>query len=389
MEVVPIGNHIDERLRYETRLKSLGQIVLKYSRCIFTEMEEKKKGVDSKKIEEASNEKNNNNNAKGDKEIKMVLSSLKGTNEDRKKATNNFLLYTIIGIPLYLYSVSTFSSSFKELLKGESSWYIMVFWLFLSICGSLLLYGIVRYSRILDKMEQQLPPKSKKEKDQLDQKEDIAPFVLFRRITTVLAALILWVINSFLGGRIVLRIWDYYYDIDGAQGWSWKPFLIIQVITTRLTYYISRLFNIPVKLEKATGLTYPNPLNTIIIIPECTAILEMIFITALMMGFIMGWGMKMNIRKRVKWLAVMWGIIFVENQIRLVLNWPIAKAYGKAGWHEIHMAWWKQYQLIFVIVLFIGWFLLIGRKYLPAKEKENKKEAPNQHPKKEPVAPST
>ena len=315
-------------------------------------------------------------------------------NEDRSKAISNLFLYSILGIPIYLYSVSTFSSSFKELLKGNSPWYIMIFWLFISLCGSLSLYGIVHHSRKIDKMEEQLPLKSKGRKDQLDQKEDINPFALFRRIITVLAALILWVINSYLGGRIILRIWDHYYDTDGAQGWSWKPFLIIQVITTRLAYYISRLFKIPVELEKATGLVYPEPLNTVIIIPDCTAILEMIFIIALMMGFIMAFKMKMNMKKRLKWSAILCGIIFVENQVRLVLNWPIAKAYGYEGWHRIHMAWWKTYQLIFVLLLFVVWLLLVGRKYFPIIEEDTKKDdidkkTPNPDPKKNHESPST
>ena len=193
------------------------------------------------------------------------------------------------------------------------------------------------------------------------EKKDIPLKVFFSRTIKTYASLILWIGPTYFLGRLALHLWDKYYYDGYPQGWSWKPFFIIQVVTTRITYYVSRLFSIPVRLEKATGLVYPEPLHTIIIIPDCTAILEMMFITAMMMGF----NLRMKIKTRLKWAAVLCGVIFVENIVRLVCNWPIAKAYGYAEWQEIHIQWWKTYQLIFVILLFVIWFAFVGRKYSP------------------------
>jgi len=209
----------------------------------------------------------------------------------------------------------------------------------------------------------------------IEEESDIPLKVFSQRVVRIFFYLVIWVFPSYLGGRLILHLWDKWYNTEAAQGWSWKPFLIIQFITTRLTYYVSKLFSIPVELEKVTGLHYPEPLDTyheslgtLIIIPDCTGILEMIFITALLMGSIMGFRLRMNIRKRLKWIGILCGILYIENIIRLVLNWPIAKAYGYKTWSEIHIWWWKTGQLIFVLLLFFGWFVLVGKKYLPVSE---------------------
>ena len=201
----------------------------------------------------------------------------------------------------------------------------------------------------------------KNEKQKQKEQKDIPLKEFFSRTIKTYASLILWIVPPYFLGRLALHYWDKYYYDGYPQGWSWRPFLYIQVVTTRITYYVSRMLSYDVKLEKATGLVYPEPLGTIIIIPDCTAILEMLFITGMMMGF----NLKMKIKTRLKWAAVLCGVIFVENIVRLVCNWPIAKAYGYPTWEEIHMAWWKTYQLIFVILLFVAWFALVGRKYSP------------------------
>lgn len=197
------------------------------------------------------------------------------------------------------------------------------------------------------------------------EEDDIPPAVLMMRGMRIFFYLVIWVFPSYLAGRFILYLWDKWYNTGGAQGWSWKPFLIIQFITVRLTYYVSKLFSIPVELDKVTGLVYPEPLGTLIVIPDCTAVLEMIFITALLMGFIMGFRLRMNIKKRLKWIGILCGILYIENIIRLVLNWPIAKAYGRETWDAIHIWWWKTGQLIFVLFLFFIWFVLVGKKYQP------------------------
>ena len=86
------------------------------------------------------------------------------------------------------------------------------------------------------------------------------------------------------------------------------------------------------------------------------------------MGIVMGFRLRMNILKRLKWAGILCGILYIENIIRLVLNWPIAKAYGFDTWSDVHMWWWKQGQLMFVMLLFSVWFIKVGKKYLPLSE---------------------
>ena len=155
----------------------------------------------------------------------------------------------------------------------------------------------------------------------MEENSDVPLKDLLRNGARIFFYLVIWVFPAYLGGRSILYLWDKWYNTGAPQGWSWKPFLIIQFITTRLTYYISKLFSIPVELDKVTGLEYPKPpLGTLVIIPDCTGILEMIFVSAILMGFIMGFRLRVSIKRRLKWIGIFCGILYTENIIRLVLN---------------------------------------------------------------------
>lgn len=224
-----------------------------------------------------------------------------------------------------------------------------------------------------------IPPKADTKAGSEADTDDIPLKTLLLRIGRVFFFIVLWVFPSYLAGRYVLHVWN---DLNDAGNmpriWFWKPFIILQVINTALTYAISRLLGMPVTWHAwETVLYYPDALGAIEIIPDCTGILEMIFIAALMMGFSMGFNLRLTWRQRFKWIGVLCGIIFVENIIRLVLNWPIADTYGKDVWENVHIFWWKQGQLFFVILLFLGWFILVGRKYTPYYRDNGPESEPN------------
>ena len=192
-----------------------------------------------------------------------------------------------------------------------------------------------------------------------DAGKDIPFDVFFRRLVKNFGSLVLWAGGLYMGGRGLL--WLHKEDLL-PEIFGWRLFYFLQVINTGIVYYISRLFSIPVEWTPwTTTLDYPDPLYGISVIPDCTGISEMMFIT----GIIIGINLNMKWKVRLKWAGILCGVIFVENIVRLVCNWPIAKALGYEGWQTVHWNWWKYYQLGFVILLFLVWFLLVGRKYSP------------------------
>lgn len=210
--------------------------------------------------------------------------------------------------------------------------------------------------------------------------KNIPPFDFVRKSMKTFLSLVLWVLPSYLFGRLILHVWDMMHDNGTLPNiLGWEPFLLFRLLTTRLTYYISLLFSIPVEI-KGTSLiySYPNLLLPIemIVIPDCTAFLEMIFITAMMMGF----NLHLRVKERLGWAALLCGIIFIENIARLVLNGPLLHMYGLETWEKVHMFWWQYGQLIFVILLFLVWFVLIGSRAHPfgAKPSQSSESISNQ-----------
>lgn len=202
-----------------------------------------------------------------------------------------------------------------------------------------------------------------------EKKEDIPLLHFFKRTSKTYIYLILWVLPSYLGARYLLHYW-YKLAKSGRMPeiGSWHLFEILQVVTAKLAYYVSRLFGIPVEYgydaaRYSPTLTYTYPslgrLARTLVYPDCTAFLEIIFITALMMGF----NLNMKIKDRLKWAAVLSGIIYIENIGRLVMNGPIMNAFGWEGWERFHWIWWKYAQLGVVILIFVIWFLTVGKKY--------------------------
>ncbi len=216
---------------------------------------------------------------------------------------------------------------------------------------------------------------------------DIPLGSFFKKTGKTYISLIIWVLPTYLLGRLILHYWGVWTNngkmIEIA---GWRPFYFFQIITARSAYYISKIFGIPVEYgfyepKYSPTLTYTyaslDAPYTMSVIPDCVAFQEIMFITAMIIGF----NVNMTMKKRLKWAAVLSGVILLENQLRLVLNGPLLNWFGVETWNDIHIFWWKYGQLGVVIIIFIIWFILVGRRDSdmfkadePSKDKKEKGE---------------
>ena len=67
-----------------------------------------------------------------------------------------------------------------------------------------------------------------------------------------------------------------------------------------------------------------------------------------------GWGLI--------WGAIFAGIIYIENIIRLVVNYPLIKYLGIDGWYKYHDFWMEYGQLIVIIILLVIYVVFIANK---------------------------
>lgn len=138
----------------------------------------------------------------------------------------------------------------------------------------------------------------------------------------------------------------------------------IQVLETRIIHAIVQLFGVNVVIAgDGITLNYPPPLYGVRTGPDCTGVLEMFLMVGLVLGFI-GPKIREMWRHALKWILILASVIFGENILRQVLNYPIALAYGYAQWRNIHYMWWKHGQFVFLIVLFVLWYMLIYRRHM-------------------------
>jgi len=68
-------------------------------------------------------------------------------------------------------------------------------------------------------------------------------------------------------------------------------------------------------------------------------------------------------RLKIKWAAILTGLIFLENLLRIFLIHPISLAYGwDFAWNQFHQFFWEVGQLISIMVLFLLWFVLVAMR---------------------------
>jgi exosortase/archaeosortase family protein len=173
------------------------------------------------------------------------------------------------------------------------------------------------------------------------------------------------------------------YSADSLR-FLFYPF---QYVEFNATYGISKLFGIDVVKSSVHDYTliYTFPdgeTEHIQIISACTAVCEMGMIIAVILAF-----RGPRFKKRIIWAFIFAGIIFVENIIRLVMNYPLFRYLGEEGWVKYHNFWMEYGQLLVVIGLLIIYVVFIANKdimkvYSFEKHEEDEKEKKDQKPEK-------
>jgi len=95
----------------------------------------------------------------------------------------------------------------------------------------------------------------------------------------------------------------------------------------------------------------------------CTGFHEMVFLGVLVLGF-----RGVPVLLRVKWTAILLGIVFIENLFRIFALYPLALYKGREFEDWFHYYWWHYGQYAFIMCLFGLWFFFVARKYVNADE---------------------
>lgn len=155
-----------------------------------------------------------------------------------------------------------------------------------------------------------------------------------------------------------------YALIRAAYSWDaiaplFYPFQYVELYST---VYLSKIFGVDVWISHTQRFTmnyrFPDGhLELIQVISACTAVCEMGMMGAIIMVY-----RGPPIKKRLIWSGIFVGIIFIENIIRLMVNYPLLRYLGADGWNVYHNLW-MQYGQLFVVVFLLGIYIaVIARK---------------------------
>ncbi len=150
--------------------------------------------------------------------------------------------------------------------------------------------------------------------------------------------------------------------------------LPLQVVETRVVYELQSAAGVPVEIGPddtpwKLDLKYDDLDDRVITMsPECAGFQEMVFISVLVLGF-----GGIALRKRIKWAFLLSGVIFIENIVRVLMIHFLAIRWGwDYAWDDFHSYFWREGQLIFVMILFILWFMFVANKEIARKAPKKK-----------------
>ncbi len=165
----------------------------------------------------------------------------------------------------------------------------------------------------------------------------------------------LWILAIVLPAYIGIRL----LVASPATNWIFLP---LQRAEAYLVVALSRAVGIEVALENGIEMHYLHPLpdHTFLNLrlgPDCTGIMELVFLVALILSF-----RHVPLKNRLRWSAVLGSVLFFENILRMVLNYPIAvRLGGVVQWLRFHNIWFTYGQLVVVMALFALWYFFVAR----------------------------
>jgi exosortase/archaeosortase family protein len=151
--------------------------------------------------------------------------------------------------------------------------------------------------------------------------------------------------------------------IPNVTGWpDEKALYPIQVFEAHAVYNIHKALGYPVELKNELELHYYSPefrngtLSMSIYTP-CAGIHELVFLTGLILGVrSRGW------KSKLKWLCILNTFLFLENLLRILLLYPLARWVGEDTMWYYHYIFWQYGHLIIILLIFSFWYVFIMRK---------------------------
>jgi len=206
------------------------------------------------------------------------------------------------------------------------------------------------------------------DKDDIDNSKFLVEFV------KTLLLVVIFGMGAFMLIRILYS--PEKYGLPQFLDYLFYPF---QYSNLYIVYGLSKLFGLEVTIETTDFIVdYPalGIGGRFGIASACTAVCEMGLIFAVIMAFR---GPKW--KKRLMWGGIFAGIIYVENIIRLMMNYPLYLYLGRDGWLTYHNFWMEWGQLIVVLALLLIYVQIIAKKdimsiYSGKKEDENSEDEP-------------
>jgi exosortase/archaeosortase family protein len=147
--------------------------------------------------------------------------------------------------------------------------------------------------------------------------------------------------------------------------YSWDPvqflFAPFQFVEFYVSYGLTVLFGGNAEISPTYSYTmiyhFADEDPDIRVASACTAVAEIALISAVLMVY-----RGPKLKKRFIWAGIFSGVIFIENIIRITLNYPLWRYLGEDGWNEYHLLWFKYGQLVVVLVLLGLYVAVIARK---------------------------
>ncbi|MDI6855765.1 MAG: exosortase/archaeosortase family protein [Candidatus Thermoplasmatota archaeon] len=136
----------------------------------------------------------------------------------------------------------------------------------------------------------------------------------------------------------------------------------IQVLEVRIVHFVHRALGYPIEIKNELDISYcshqfRNGELSMSIQAPCAGIHEIVFISALITGF-RGVPRKL----KLKWIATLGAVLFIENLIRILVLYPIALRVGEDAMWYSHYIYWKYGHLAIILTLFVLWVLFVAKR---------------------------
>lgn len=174
---------------------------------------------------------------------------------------------------------------------------------------------------------------------------------------------------NFLLVMVVVLPVDLIFQYYTQESTSLMPFqeFLAWAVKGALAVFGVRTLNIYTSAEGSPTVSVPE-ITDWEITAQCTGLHETLFLALLVLLF-----RGVRPRVRIKWAGLFAIIIFFENMARILVGYPMEKAWGFDAWDRFHFYWWHYGQYLFIMTLFIIWVNTVAYKDILDQKRERKR----------------